>query len=177
VVITAHGQAAPTATTDVAIKSLTVGGRVEFTDILAGYSKNLAGTNADAQIGAIKIGGDWRASYVIAGVNPGGGGVGTSDDTLLPAGVDFGSGPVADGPPISKIASIVIAGQVLGNPGTDMAYGFGAEQIGSFKYNGITVPLKAGASNDTSALGKAHPVGASLSTANTDGFAMHVFEV
>lgn len=40
-----------TATNDVAIKSLAIGGSVELAQILAGYGTALASKNADAQIG------------------------------------------------------------------------------------------------------------------------------
>jgi hypothetical protein len=60
-----------------------------------------------------------------------------------------------------------------GNP----TYPFVAQQIGSFSYGGIVVPLTAGASNDTFALGKARPLGSSRSPLNADGFDTHVFEV
>ena len=49
--------------------------------------------------------------------------------------------------------------------------------MGAFKYGGVTLALLAGPKNDTFAAGNAHPVGPSLSPANTDGFAMHVYEV
>jgi hypothetical protein len=85
-----------------------------------------------------------------------------------------------DGAVLSKIASVVIGGQVLGQPGTANTFGFGAEQIGSFKYNGITVALHSGAHNDKfapAAVGDAHPLGPSLSGGTPDAFAVHVFEV
>ena len=75
------------------------------------------------------------------------------------------------------MASIVIGGQVRASPGANNVFGFAAEEVGAFKYNGITVPLTAGASSDTFALGKTRLVGSSLSTTNADGFAVHVFEV
>jgi hypothetical protein len=181
VIISAAGQPNPTATTDLAIKSLTVSHNVEFALVAAGYSQLLRGVNADAQIGAVLVSGDWKASTLIAGLDPKTGGFGNGDDAKLPKGGEFGSGPVRDEAPISKIASVVIAGRVVGLPGTPNLYGFGAEEIGSFRYNGIGVMLKAGAHNDifstTPALHRARPLGPSLSGGNADGFAVHVFEV
>src|SRR5207253_121637 len=49
VIISAVGQPAPTTTVDLAVKSLTVGGRVEFTSLQIGYNKASKGKNADAQ--------------------------------------------------------------------------------------------------------------------------------
>ena len=178
VLITARGQAAPTATRDMAIGSLRVGGRVEFADIGAGYSQNFRGRNADAQIGSIKVGGDWLASSVVVGLNAGADfRIGTIDDVSLHAGEDFGDGPVADGRPVSKISSIVIGGQVLGQPGSDTTFGFAAQQIGSFRSGGIALPLRAGASNDRFGVVNTLHVGVSLSATNFDGFAVHVFEI
>ena len=71
----------------------------------------------------------------------------------------------------------MIKGEVLGRAGTDETFGFFAQTIGAFKYNGVTVPIKAGASNDRFADNLAHALGPSRSTTNADGFAVHVFEV
>jgi hypothetical protein len=137
VVISARGQVAPTATVDLAIRSLTVGGRVESTLILVGYSGSL-GQNADAQIGAVKIGGDWISSSLIVGASPGGDGLfGTADDAKL-------SGSVKDDAPISRVASVAIKGLVIGSGASGDHFGFVAEQIGSFRCLGFTAPLSAG---------------------------------
>ena len=57
-------------------------GRVE---VLAGYSLTLGGTNADASIGAISVGTDWRASSVLAGGKAGVDTfIGTADDAKVP---------------------------------------------------------------------------------------------
>jgi hypothetical protein len=186
VLITAGGDPAITlAKPDVAIGAISVGGSVDHTFILAGYNKDAIAVSADASIGAVRVGGDWLASYLTAGVQPGADLLfGTADDRALLGGENFGAGPVRDNLSIAKIASIVIGGQIKSGyfpafpaAADNQTYGFIAQQIGSFSYGGIVVPLKAGASNDTFALGKARPLGASRSTLNTDGFAMHVFEV
>jgi hypothetical protein len=187
VLISAGGKApiAPTiAKPEPGIGSITVGGNVDRTFFLVGYNKNGIGVSADASVGAVKVSGDWIGSYLSAGVQPGADLIfGTSDDQALLGGQDFGAGPVRDNLSISRIASIVIGGQIKSgqNDGLpfdgNQTYAFVAQQIGSFKYDEIVVPLRVGASNDTFAMGKARPLGASRSSLNADGFAMHVFEV
>jgi hypothetical protein len=185
VLITAGGKA-PTApsSAEPGIGSLTVGGKVDRTFILTGYNKNGIGVSADASVGAVRVGGDWIGSYLSAGAQPGADLIfGTADDRALLGGQDFGGGPVRDNLSLSKIASIVIGGQVKSGQNNGLpedgnqTYGFVAQQIGSFKYDDIVVPLRAGARNDTFHDDRARPVGPSRSSLNFDGFAMHVFEV
>jgi len=95
VIISARGQAVATAT-DLAIKSLTVNGRVDFALILAGYDADLNPLNADAQIGAVKVALDWIASSLAAGVTDGGDGFGNGNDALIAGGKDSpGSTPAS----------------------------------------------------------------------------------
>jgi hypothetical protein len=138
-----------TATKDVAIKSLTVGGRVEFANILAGYGFDLTPRNADAQIGAVLVKGDWIASNLVAGVVAGGDTFfGTSvDDALISEG--GGEEPLIT----AKIASVTINGYVMGTLGGGDHFGFVAQQIVKFKIGGTTIPLTAGASNDDLVIG------------------------
>lgn len=161
--IVARGQATPIGSVDLAIKSLTVGGRVESSIILAGYSIIGRGLNADAQIGNVTIGGDWIASSILAGINPGGDGkIGTADDVELHGGEDFGSGPVNDSNlRTSKIASIVIKGGIYGTPGAagSDSFGFVAQEIVAFKVGATVIPLKPGVANDVYAAGKQQPLG------------------
>ncbi len=179
--IVARGKGGAFTGPDLAIKSITIGGRVENTNILAGYSESARGLNADAQIGSVSVGGDWIASSILAGINPfTDGKIGTADDRELLGGEDFGSGPVKDSNALtSKIASIVIKGGVFGTPGlTTDTFGFGAQEIVSFKIGSVTLPLKPGVANDVFATSKAQPIAAGRSSANTgDGFEIHVFEV
>jgi hypothetical protein len=136
VVISARGQAAPTGPADVAIRSVTVGGRVEHALILAGYGTNFVGGNGDAQIGAVVVGGDWVASRLAAGTGVGDDKTpGTPDDTFL-----GGGRPGV----VSKIASIAIGGQALGTVGGADSFGLLAEKIGSLTVGGTVVPLTAG---------------------------------
>jgi hypothetical protein len=136
VIISARGQAIQGAATDVAIGRIAVGGRVENARILAGYGVNLLPMNADAQIGAVSVGGDWIASDLAAGVIDAGDGFGNNNDAAYAVG----------NPAIkSRIASVAIKGQVLGTPAANGAdrYGFVAQQIGSFKALGVIAPLTA----------------------------------
>ncbi len=144
VVITARGQAVQGASTDVAIGKITVGGRVEFARILAGYNSGLGASSGDAQIGAVSVGGDWVASNLVAGVFNGTSGnmnFGNSNDGKI------SGGSFTDAPGIiSKIASITIKGAVFGTPAAFSIFdhfGFVAEHIGSFKSADFTATLTA----------------------------------
>jgi hypothetical protein len=146
VLIIARGQAAPGATTDVAIKSLTVGGRVEYAQILAGYTAgNITApesANGDSQIGTVKVGGDWIASRLAAGTNRGADMIAGTDDDIFSG---LGSASI-----MSKIASIVIGGSVFGTHAdlsTTDSFRFMAQKIGSFKVGGTAFKLTAGADN------------------------------
>ncbi|MBO0698392.1 MAG: hypothetical protein J2P46_08365, partial [Zavarzinella sp.] len=142
VVISAGGQPVPGPTTDVAIGKIAVGGRVEFARILAGYSAFLAPIDGDAQIGPVTVGGDWVASSLVAGVK-----------NTASANTNFGDGGdaiIGPGSPsiTSRIASVVIGGQVLGTPselGPADHYGFCAQQIGKLSVGGVGVSLTPGA--------------------------------
>ncbi len=160
VLLTGRGQAHPGGT-DVAIGSVTVNGRIVFTNILAGYNDSFAPTpeNGDAQIGAIKVGGDWTASNVVAGAQNLGtddalGGTGSAVDNVNFGDVHDRSIGAGSAALLSKIASIAIGGVIQGtavNPNDH--FGFVAEQIGSFTVAGIAIPLLSGAHNDNRALG------------------------
>jgi hypothetical protein len=138
VIISARGQAAPGATTDVAIGKISIGKYVENARILAGYSIGLSPVNGDAQIGAVTVGGDWVASTIVAGVHDGADDLfGTVDDAVI-----------AGGTPgiVSRITSIKIGGAAYGTPAASGAdhFGFVAQQIGSFKCLGYTAALTPG---------------------------------
>jgi hypothetical protein len=125
----------------VAIKVLSVGGSMRFANVLAGYSTAGIGVNADVQIGAVSVGGNWIASNLAAGVLANGeGGFGTSDDSLIPGGT---------GDMISKIASIAIKGAASGTPSAGDHFGFVAEEIGKFCIGKTVFPLERGANNNT----------------------------
>src|SRR4030095_7167084 len=129
------------------IASLTVGGRVENAAIFAGSAYNTGALgDPDAQIGPVRISGDWIASNLAAGVNGSNGLIGDGDDTLI--GPEF---PNQDTDVRSRIASIVIKGQVLGTVASGDHFGFVAEEIGFFKVGSAKVILTSGPNNDTSA--------------------------
>jgi hypothetical protein len=124
---------------DVAMGEIKVGGRVDFAHILAGYDDDLDPVNADAQIGAVTVGGDWVASNLIAGASNAGAlaKFGDGSDVKIAGGNDSGQ-------TFSKIASIKIGGFVFGTPATANSgdhFGFVAESIGSFKAGGFNYAL------------------------------------
>ena len=174
VIITARGQAVQKTGVDLAIGKITVGGAVDHANILAGYKTDLSAINGDAQIGMVKVGGDWAASNLVAGAMNA-----ASGNKIFGDGNDASIGAGSAGI-TAKIASIVIGGEVIGRPG-GATFGFVAEQIGSFKFNGTAVALAADAHTDKFAgvglAGNARRVGPSLSATVSDGFAVHVFEV
>ncbi len=139
------------AKTDVAITSITILGSVSDAIVLAGYGLNNTAVNGNASIGAVKVGGSWKDANIVAGVKNLGtddltGGSGTAADN-----VSFGDfhDVIIGGTLVSKIASITIGGSVSGGAAPTEHYGFVAQQIGSVKIGGTTIPLNAGPSNDT----------------------------
>jgi hypothetical protein len=137
VIISARGREFPTAGVDLAIGKITIGGSVEYASILAGYKNDLTPDNADAQVGAVSVGGDWIASSLAAGVTDGGDGFGNGNDVVIAGG---------SGSTVSRIGGVAIKGLVYGTPtaaGVDH-FGFVAQQVGSFKCLGFTATLAAG---------------------------------
>jgi hypothetical protein len=179
VVISARGQQVdPTviAKNDVAIKSIRIGGRVEFAQILAGYDTALQPKNADAQIGPVVIGGNMIASSLIAGISPP---VGKSFGTPADAKISgLGVKDNLDAPlgAVSRIASVIIKGGVLGTAETNdsATFAIAAQHLGALKVRGATIPLIAGPSNDF--FSSFRHLGFSLG-ATSDGFDFHAFEV
>lgn len=152
--ITARGQASPSGTTDVAIGKLTVNGRVEYAQIIAGIgprmSLSMVENNADAQIGEVVVGQDWIASDLAAGTDPGQDQFyGTDDDQELSAWL-VGFEGFKNTPNVSsRIASVTIGGRVVGSDDYE-DYGFAAQSIGMFKVKGgsLTFALRSGNGND-----------------------------
>jgi hypothetical protein len=140
VVISASGQSvlAPGATTDTAIAKITIGGSVIYAKILAGFDAALNPSNADASIGAVKVGGQWAGSDLVAGAyDSGGDGFGfmdslqtVSDDAALTA----------------RIASITIRGEATSLGIAN--FGFVAQEIGKFSAGGRVLTLHPGPGND-----------------------------
>jgi hypothetical protein len=175
-VISARGQGGIgfSAKNDLAIKSIKIGGRVEFAQILAGYDTTLAAINADAQIGQITIGSDLIASSIVAGVSTPAPFFGTAADAKA-SGAGVKDSLDANGA-ISRIAGIVIKGSVFGTDATidTITFAIVAQHLGSLKVGGTKIPLQSGASNDL--FGIDRRLGATRG-ATTDGFDFHAFEV
>jgi hypothetical protein len=140
--IQAGGSDSPSGPIDVVLGSLTVKGSVISTRIVAGITDQFVPVNADAQIGAVIVGGDWIGSSLTAGVNPVNTFFGDGDDTLATGGKN-------DAAVFSKIGSLTIGGQALGTAtaGGDF-FGIVAENIGLVKINGVSIPTAAGNGND-----------------------------
>lgn len=143
VTISARGQPVQSATKDLAIAKLTVAGIVEYANILAGYDVFGGAVNADAQIGPIIVGGNWKCSSVAAGAKTGDpatsddGYFGTLDDIPIPG----GSSTI-----LSKIAGVTIKGHLI-TSGFD-TFGLVAEQVVSLRIGGDSIALTTGAHND-----------------------------
>lgn len=86
--------------------------RVQLAAVLAGYDSARTPKNADAQIGAITVGGDWLYSGFIAGVQNSASGhqsFGNANDERI-----GGAGTTDLAGILSKIASVTIGGQIVG---------------------------------------------------------------
>lgn len=142
--------------TDIAIGKITVKGRVERANILAGFTKTDIPVNPDAQIGTVTIGGDWIASNLVAGVHNNDGFFGDSNDFAIAINDDAAIR--------SRIAAVIIKGQVIGTPSSTDASTFAitAQQLGTVKVGGTVIPLLPGAGNDTFAAARSQPLSGSL---------------
>jgi hypothetical protein len=137
VIISAKGQAKSTATKDIAISKVTIGGNATGMSILAGFSIGYLGgveaANGNAQIGKVTISGNLVASNIVAGVQDGGNaGFGDYYDTIIGGGTT-----------ISKIGSIVIGGMVDGTAGSGDQFGIESHAIGSLSINGSAVAINS----------------------------------
>src|SRR5262249_20112187 len=98
--------------------------------------------DADAQIGSVTVGGDWIASSIAAGVQPGPSGFGSDTDVAI-----TGSGTTDRAGIVSKIGSVKISGETLGTPnsisGTDH-FGFVAQELDSVKIAGKQITTLGG---------------------------------
>jgi hypothetical protein len=140
--ITAGGQVNPTPGKDLAIGNITIGGSVNGLHIGAGILNGSddpfqAQGNGDAQIGTVKVGGDFLNSNIVAGVRPVAFTVATADDTVYSMGTALTD---------SMIRRIVIGGYVEGNSiAVNVHFGFAAQKIGSVTIGGAKVALQADA--------------------------------
>ena len=123
-------------TTGVAIGSVTIDGDVTNSSILAGYDIAGGAVNADAQIGRVRVTGNWTASTLAAGVIDGDDNLfGTLDDALIPV---PNSARI-----IAQIASVIIDGNVDGSAASGDHFGFVSQRIGAFMANGVAAGLTA----------------------------------
>lgn len=126
---------------DLAIKSLTVGGTVEFATIRAGYS-DTAATSADASIGNVVFSNTVHGLNLVAGAQAGTDGrFGTADDLVVTGTVKNVSGIV------SKIASVIFtnAQPIIADAS---GYGIVAQHIAAITVGTTKVPQAAGPGND-----------------------------
>ena len=135
-----------------AIGSLTIGGRMENTLVLAGYSaaNAPAAINGGVSVGKVSIGADLIASSIAAGVTPG---------VFFP---NFGSifdNAIAN-PLVSRIASITVKGYAMGTEGGGDFFGFVAEQIDKVQVGGTKQEIPV--------VGAFTPVGATFTGAARD---------
>ncbi len=148
----------PTKGQDLAIGSVAVTGDVRFAEILAGFGTLASAgglvevpANADASIGTVTVGGDWVASSLVAG----------AEDKGAPG---YGDGEVRQSVGntalIARIASVTIKGFILGTEVDGDVFGFVAEHLVKFRaFDGQSIPLKPGPSNDNLATGFTFDIG------------------
>lgn len=138
VIISGEDATTPTEKANVALGKVSIGGSVHFAELRAGYDDNVL-EEPGAQIGAVKIGGDWVASIIVASVDPVDAFFGNEDDEAL-LGAPDGL--------FSRIGSIVIKGQLRGTVGGTDSFGFVAQEIGSVKIGSVKIALTSGPGND-----------------------------
>lgn len=136
--IIARGQAVKPGTgDDLAIASLNVKGDVQFAEVLGGFS-GFARTpaNADASLGPVTVGGDWRASSLVAGAQDAGAtGFGIGDKLQA----------VGNTALIARFVRVTIGGDVLGTAQViNDHFGFVAERIEAMTIGGRKVTLDTG---------------------------------
>ncbi|HEX3151964.1 MAG TPA: hypothetical protein VHR66_28080 [Gemmataceae bacterium] len=147
--VSCMGPLVPDGKPSVGIGSLTVFGRVENSQIVAGYDILGVTGNADVQIGAVTVHGDWIASDLAAGIAAGylTNTFGDNDDSKITGGA------AVDRPHShSRIGPVVIQGQLLGTPGNASSHGIEAEELVSLSVSGTSIHLKPGRGNDTTAI-------------------------
>lgn len=141
--IVAKGKVNPVTGADaLAIASVTVTRGVHGAHILAGYDSALIALNPDVQIGAIKIGNNWTASSVSAGISSGtdayfGNESAGVERVIQPSGIYSNNAAIR-----SKIASITVGGSVFGSVAAGDAFGFFAQEIGPVKLGGVMLEMQ-----------------------------------
>ena len=133
--VTARGQLVQGKTADIAIGKITANASVTGSSFLAGYDLTGSAVNPDAQIGAVKVVGNWTASNLIAGVIVGSDpGFGGEFDTIAPG---FNNALI-----VSKIASITIGGTVTGTGAAGDHFGFVAQRLSAVKIGPTTFAMQ-----------------------------------
>ena len=95
------------------------------------YQTDGTGSNGNASIGPVNVGGNWSGSSIAAGV--------TNPDVLFFG--NAGDAIIAGGTPIgSRIASITIGGYIRGTAGGTDHYGFAARHIGPVTVADTLIP-------------------------------------
>jgi hypothetical protein len=138
--ITARGDAQRgSAREAIAIRAIRVGGSLDHAEILAGYAVDGAAVNGDVRIGRILVGGNWSGSDLVAGSVAGDDGLfGTEDDALIPD----------ENTIVSRIASVLIKGEVLATEDANDHFGIVAAQISAARNGERTIGLEPGPGND-----------------------------
>ena len=130
---------------------INIGGRVEWANLLAGYDLGLNAINGDAQIGTVRVGGDWAASNLVAGVMNS-----ASSNTSFG---DANDASIGAGNPsiLAEIGHVTINGLVFGSPASvnnSDHFGLVAEQVVAVTIGGHAVALTSGPHNDDVSIGE-----------------------
>jgi hypothetical protein len=137
--ISALGALLPqTAAEAIAIQTLSVGGNVTESHVLAGYDRSGLAVNADASIGKVKVIGHWTSSDLVAGIiDSTNDGFGRNDVVIT-----GGSSSI-----IAEIAKLVIKGSTTGSAHSNGFFGITTEAIAFAKIGGTAVSLTEGKDN------------------------------
>lgn len=134
-IINIAGRANPTKPKNaLALKSLTVTGNITDAFIGIGYLSNGVAINADVQVGAITVGGNWTGSSLAVGVQDSTHDGFGQNDTLIANGSDT---------IVAQIASITIKGTATGTAAAGDFFGFTAELVKKAKIHGTKLALTA----------------------------------
>jgi hypothetical protein len=142
VILSGVGLSAPTKhTQDPAIGTVSVSGSATYAQILAGYGLSGNTVAGDAQIGTVKVGGDFIASDIIAGVKTqtAGADFGAASDSLI----DQPSTTVLTDGILSTIASVIVGGQIEGTTGSG-TFAIEAQTIHSIVTGGVKLHIAPG---------------------------------
>lgn len=122
-----------------AIQNVSVAGTVDYALIKGGYDTTGAAMDGDAQIGAVKVGGDLVATSIVSGIRSTDPSFGLGDSVITTNNQTN---------ILSKIASITVGGQIIGTIAAGDSFGIEAQAIGSIKTGGVSLALQPGAGND-----------------------------